>query len=188
MIWGVKGKVRKATENTVVVETSGGVIYKAMISKATRQMIPPEGTETEIYTALFTREDSMDLFGFATEEEKKLFDLLNTVSGVGPKAALSILSTGPIGEMRAAIAEGKVEALTKSVGIGKKTAERIVVELRDKVVAELTDRVPTWDDDVYEALVRLGYPKESAKRAVSALDPNMEGTRERLREALKLIK
>ena len=188
MIWGLKGKVRKISENAVVIETSGGVIYKAAISKITGKMIPPEGTETEIYTALFTREDSMDLFGFATEEEKKIFDLLNTVSGVGPKAALSILSSGPIGELRAAIAEGKVEALTKSVGIGKKTAERIIVELRDKVVAEIADRAPTWDDDVYEALIRLGYQKEAAKRAVVALDPAIEGTRERLREALKLIK
>ena len=188
MIWGLKGKVRKASENAVVIETSGGVIYKAAISKTTRQMIPPEGSETEIYTALFTREDSMELYGFATEEEKKLFDFLNTVSGVGPKAALSILSSGPIGDIRAAIADGKVEILTKSIGVGKRTAERIIVELRDKVVAELTDRSPTWDEDVYEVLIRLGYQKEAAKRAVSALDPNVEGTRERLREALKLIK
>lgn len=188
MIWGLKGKVRRLTEASVVVETEGGVLYRAMISKATRQSLPPEGEWTEIYTALFTREDSMDLFGFSTEEEKKLFDLLNTVSGVGPKAALSILSAAPIGELRAAIAEGKAEELTKSVGIGKKTAERVIVELRDKVVAELTDRSPTWDDDVYEALVRLGYPKEAAKKAVLAIDRGIQGTKERLREALKLIK
>ncbi len=189
MIWGLFGKIKHMPENAIVIETSGGVFYKALISKNTRQAILVQNKESvEIFTVMIVREDAMELYGFAEETEKRMFELLNTVNGVGPKAALSILSSGTLGEIRAAISEGKVEVLTKSVGVGKKTAERIVMELKNKVVAELGDKVQTWDEDVYDALVRLGYSKEQVKKAVLQIDSGITDITAKIKEALKYLK
>lgn len=189
MIWGLFGKIKYMPENAIVIETSGGVFYKAAISKNTRQTILTQNKETiELMTIMAVREDAVELYGFAEESEKKLFELLTTVNGVGPKAAMSVLSSGSLGEIRAAISEGKVEVLTKSVGVGRKTAERIVMELKSKVIAELGDKVQSWDEDVYDALIRLGYGKEQVKKAVLQISPEIEDITAKIREALKYLK
>lgn len=191
MIWGLKGKVRKIYDNSVAIDT-GGVIYKAFVSQESIKMIPAVSQEIELFTVLIVKEDALDIFGFISEEEKNLFEVLNTVNGVGPRAALAILSSGPVNQIKLAISQGKTEALTKSFGIGKKTAERIVIDLRDKVFPDFTEggesKAPDWDEDVFEALMKLGYKRELAKEAVKNIDFSLKTTNDRLRDALKKIK
>ncbi len=147
------------------------------------------------------REDSQSLFGFLTEDEKTLFKHLISVSGIGPKLAITVLSGVPIEELKVAIVNGSVESLKKISGIGKKTAERLVIELREKIVIEgnnsanPADNIQSEDqalvDDSLEALVALGYRKQNAKAAIEkALRQNdgkqfsVEGL---IRTSLKLI-
>ena len=187
MIWGLRGKVKKRGEKEAAIDVNG-VIYKVILSSITAKTMPNEGEEVEIVTHLIVKEDAMDLYGFSGEGEKKLFEALTTVSGVGPKAAMSILSLGPENQIRAAISEGKSETLSKCFGIGKKTAERVVVELRDKIKSALSDQSPSWDEDVYQALVNLGYSRDEAREAIKKVDPSLETTNKRLKDALNKLR
>ncbi len=187
MIWGLRGKLKKKGEKEAAIDVSG-IIYKVSLSSVTAASLPNEGEEVEIVTHLIVREDAMDLYGFIGEGERKLFEALTTVSGVGPKAAMSILSLGPENQIRAVISEGKSEVLSKCFGIGKKTAERVVVELKDKIKSDFMDRGPSWDDDVYQALVNLGYSKDIAREAVKKVDSSLATTNERLKDALNKLR
>jgi Holliday junction DNA helicase RuvA len=185
MIYALKGKVEEICGNFAVIAVAGGESYKVYMPAGDMGAIR-DGEEVKICTCLFSREDGMDLYGFMSGEERELFETLNTVSGVGPKAAIGILGLGPTAQIKAAIKEGRSEALTKSFGIGKKTAERIVVELKDKIKGG--GEVPEWDEDVYDALIKLGYRREAAKEAVKKVSLETKNASERLKEALKNIK
>jgi Holliday junction DNA helicase RuvA len=185
MIYALRGKVEEIRGNFAVIATAGGESYKVFMPAGDLGAL--QGVqETKIFTCLFSREDGMDLYGFMSAEERDLFETLNTVSGVGPKAAIGILGLGPVDQIKAAIREGRPEALTKSFGIGKKTAERIVVELKDKIKGG--GEVPEWDEDVYDALIKLGYRREAAKEAVKKISSENKNVNDRLKEALKNIK
>ena len=186
MFYSLKGKILMIGENSAAIETAGGEGYLVHMSKNTLSTMTV-GQETRIIARLFVREDAMELFGFLDDDEKKLFDMLNTVSGVGPRAAMTILALGTTEQIRSGIAGGKAEMLTKSFGIGKKTAERIIVELKDKV-GPSSERTGDWDDDVYEALTKLGYRRESIKEAMKKIDPDLKTTNERLKDAMKKMK
>ena len=188
MICGIKGKAVKTGDTYVMIETKSGLSYKVMVSAQTAKILRETDTEEiSLFTELRVREDGMDLFGFLTEEEKRFFEMLVTVSGVGPKAAMAILSIGPVDRTMAAIAEGKTEMLTKSFGIGKKTAERIVIELKDKVKKIEGSAVGDWDDDAYEALIKLGYRRETAREAMKDFPAGLT-TEEKIREAIRKMK
>src|SRR5688572_6987034 len=120
---------------THVVVVCGGVGYGVMISLATFERLPEVGRDASLHTQLVVREDALTLYGFAQQEEREMFQLLTTVSGVGPKIAIGILSAAGIDTLKANIARGNSAALTTLPGIGKKTAERISLELRDKISA-----------------------------------------------------
>ena len=185
MFYSLKGKISMVGENSAGIETAGGEGYLVHMSKNALSTMAV-GREVIIITRLFVREDSMELFGFLDGGEKKLFDMLNTVSGVGPRAAMTILALGTTEQIRSAIAGGKAEMLTKSFGIGKKTAERIIVDLKDKVGP--SSEKGDWDDDVYEALIKLGYRREGIKEAMKKIDPDLKTTNERLKDAMKKMK
>lgn len=195
MIASVSGSVSRVGLDHVVVVV-GGVGLLVRITPATAATLRP-GAPAELATSLVVREDSLTLFGFADESERVLFDLVQTVSGVGPRLALAMLSVHSPDTLRVAIGAGDLTTLTKVPGIGRKGAERIVLELRDKVAVVPGDTsapapaqsvTATWRDQVGEALVGLGW---NAKQADAALDKVAPGLGESpdvsqaLRAALK---
>jgi Holliday junction DNA helicase RuvA len=172
MIALVSGKVAVRRVDHVVVDC-GGVGYRLAVSAETLRHVPAAGREVMLHAHLVVRDDALALYGFATEEERELFLMLLGVQSVGPKVALAVLSGGPPREILAALAAGDVARLQAVPGIGKRTAERIIVELREKVGASLPAEAITVtrsDDPVSlarEGLVALGY---SAQEADELLD------------------
>ena len=172
MIASLRGILTEHVPGACVVEC-GGVGYLVQVSAHTAQSLPPPGRETALRTRQVVREDSVQLFGFADAEELKLFDLLIAVSGVGPKLALAVLSGLRPDALARAIREEQVGALVAIPGIGRKTAERLIVDLRDKLEtlpppgrgAGVLPRSERFDDAI-AALVRLGYTSAQAQEAV----------------------
>jgi len=172
MIATIQGKLRSKSPTELVVET-GGIGYLISIPLSTFEKIGEIGTDTFLHTYYHVREDAVQLFGFHTSQEKELFKLLLTVSGVGPKAAQAILSGVSTEDLRSFLLSGNVSALLAIPGIGKKTSERLVVELRDKVSklditvtaagAQLQHSVR---GDAVTALIQLGFTRAQAEQAV----------------------
>jgi len=192
MIALIKGKVVANNGALLVVLTNGGVGYKIAVNPA-RAESWPVGSETEILTHLIVREDTQDLYGFANESERRLFLYFLSVSGVGPKTALHLLSLGTVEEITDAIARNDAVYLTKVSGIGRKTAEKIVVELKDKIsgVGHFASGIDSHGNilgDVVDGLVTLGYTQAQAREAVKNIDPKGKTSERLLREALQLIK
>jgi len=181
MITSISGTLVSATPLSAVIET-GGLGYEVHIPVTTAERLPTPGRQTKLYTLAVYREDSATLYGFATEEERDFFRLLvEKVTGVGPKMALSVMSKLSLPTLKAAIAAGDVALLAKCPGIGKKTAERLVIELRDKLnPADLGSvsagpssasdpAAPAKDsriNDAVLALSALGYKPAEADKAV----------------------
>ncbi len=171
MIAHLRGKLLSKHPNQAIVET-GGVGYDVTISVPTFSDLPGIGGEVALYIHTHVREDLIALYGFLRPAEKQLFEKLITVSGIGPKLAITILSGMAADEMVGAIRGNDVVRLTRIPGIGKKTAERMVLELRDKLPPAATGNVtalPTKsaiEDDVLSALVNLGYQRPAAERAL----------------------
>ncbi|MGW0018576.1 Holliday junction branch migration protein RuvA [Rhodococcus sp. NPDC003382] len=194
MIGSVRGEVLDIALDHVVIE-AGGIGYRINATPATLGTLR-RGDETRLVTAMIVREDSMTLYGFANTEARELFGLLQTVSGVGPRLAMATLAVLEPDALRAALAEGNTTALTRVPGIGKRGAERMIVELRDKVAAfagagETTTAVSASPirDQIVEALVGLGFTAKQAEPAtdtVLAEDPGAEVSTA-LRAALKLL-
>jgi len=194
MIAHLRGRLLDKHPNQAVIET-GGVGYDVTISVPTFTELSQVGTEVALHIYTHVREDTLALYGFGRPEEKQLFEKLLTVSGIGPKLAITILSGMPADEMVAAIRSGDVARLTRIPGIGKKTAERMVLELRDKLPpqgAEAVTAIPTltaMEEDVLSALVNLGYQRVAAEKAVSVTAKNSKaGSFEALfRDALGVL-
>ncbi len=171
MIAHLRGTLRVKHPNQAIVET-GGVGYDVTISVPTFSELPSAGVEVSLHIHTHVREDALSLYGFLRLAEKQLFEKLLTVSGIGPKLAITILSGMPADEMVAAIRGGDVARLTRIPGIGKKTAERMVLELRDKLpampgAAEVNvPQATPMEEDVISALVNLGYQRAAAEKAL----------------------
>lgn len=191
MISSVRGEVLDIALDHVVIE-AGGVGYKVMATPATLATLR-RGTEARLITAMIVREDSQTLYGFADGEARDLFSTLLGVSGVGPKIALATLAVYDAVALRQALADGDVAALTRVPGIGKRGAERIVLELRDKIGASPSGVSAAAGHavrgPVIEALVGLGFPAKQAEEAcdkVLADDPEAS-TSSALRAALSML-
>src|SRR3954449_4420337 len=171
MIASVRGEVMVRRPDHVVIEASG-VGYRLAVSAETLKGVPSRGKETMLHAHLVSREDSLALYGFASEEERDLFLHLTSVSGIGPKVAIAILSGGAPRELLRAIAAGDAKRFQSAPGVGKRTAERLIVELREKVAGELTDGVartdPPGEEDqrglARDGLMHLGYTLTEAER------------------------
>jgi Holliday junction DNA helicase RuvA len=171
VIASVRGEVLVRRPDHVVVE-SAGVGYRLTVSAETLKAVPASGKETMLHSHLVARDDSMQLFGFASEEERDLFLHLISVSGVGPKVGIAILSGGTPRELMRAIAAGDAKRFQAVPGIGKRTAERVIVELREKVAGELEEGMSViasaGDDDprtlAREGLMHLGYTLAEAEK------------------------
>jgi Holliday junction DNA helicase RuvA len=173
MIAHLRGTLLARHPNQVIVEAHG-VGYDVTISVPTFSQLPAAGSAVALHVYTHVREDTLALYGFLLLSEKHLFEKLLTVSGIGPKLAITILSGMPVDEMMAAIRGGDVARLTRIPGIGKKTAERMVLELRDKLpsapgAAEAAAPQATpVEEDVISALVNLGYQRPLAEKALLA--------------------
>jgi len=184
MIYSLRGKLIETAENTVVVECAG-VGYLCSTTRTTLNSLPQKGTEVMLYTYMNVREGAVDLFGFSTLSEKNCFCRLTSVSGVGPKVALAILSELKPDQLMLALVSQDVKSLTRAAGVGKKLAERILLELRDKVkneelseqlqqVSQVADQLSDGSGNVAEAvsaLVVLGYSQSEAARAIAGQPP-----------------
>ena len=190
MIYSLSGELKQRKGNFIFIGL-GGITFKVMVPATNEGLLPKKGEKITLYTFLHIREGGADLYGFLSEVELSFFELLISVSGIGPKSAVSILSVAPVKQLMAAISNGEAELLQKSSGVGKKTAQRIVLELKDKVVADGSGKmveIMHTDSDVYEALVNLGYSRRSARDVLGEIDKSLEDTSDRLRDALKKIK
>jgi len=172
MIAHLRGRLIFKRPNQAVIET-GGVGYDVVISVPTFSELPGEGSEVSLFIHTHVREDAIALFGFLRAEEKQLFERLISVSGIGPKLAITVLSGMSFKAAVAAIRSNDVAALTRIPGVGKKTAERMVLELRDKLeqfggaVAPPARVSSPIEEDVLSALLNLGYQKVAVERAVA---------------------
>jgi Holliday junction DNA helicase RuvA len=172
MIAHLRGTLLAKHPNQAIVET-GGVGYDVTITVPTFSDLPNAGSEVSLFIHTHVREDQLALYGFLRPAEKQLFEKLITVSGIGPKLAVTILSGMPADEMTGAIRGNDVARLTRIPGIGKKTAERMVLELRDKLPVAGPEPVPVpamsaVEEDVLSALVNLGYQRAAAERSLAA--------------------
>jgi len=168
----IRGKLISKHPNQAIVEAAG-VGYDVTISVPTFSELPQLGAEISLFIHTHVREDALALFGFLRAQEKQLFEKLLSVSGIGPKLAVTILSGMEAATMVAAIKGNNVAALTRIPGIGKKTAERMVLELRDKLdafgIAAAVAVTSPVEEDVISALVNLGYQRPLAERALARL-------------------
>lgn len=192
MIGKLTGVLAGNTRDGAALIEVGGVGYLVRVSPLALASVP-EGAPVSVFVHTAVRDDAIDLYGFPTEEELSFFKLLMTVSSIGPKTAMGILGVADVSSLRRAIAQGDATTLVKVFGLGKKSAERIVVELRDKLAEHMTHAGGTagtsgTDGEVIEALMALGYRADESRKALK--DIGTEGTesvRERLAAALKFL-
>jgi len=187
MIGHIEGKVRAVRAGFCVID-AGGVGYKVAATTETLAHLR-EGHGAGVWTHLAVREDALDLYGFAAESDLRFFELLLTVPGVGPKSALAILNIASADMLRSAIAAGNDSYLTNVSGIGRKTAQKILLELKDKVgrAAEAAAGQLESDEEALAAMRALGYSLHEGRDALKKVPGTVSGSRERLREALKII-
>lgn len=192
----IKGKYVGINKDYIIVENSG-IGYKIFTSGVTMSSIPKPGEEIMLYLEQIVREDFVGLYGFDSKEELELFKLLLTVSGVGPKAALSLLSISRVNNLKYAILTGDEKHICRGVGIGKKTAARIILELKDKLKSdELLDdpqnpNISTNENimvlsEALSALLALGYSEKEAESVLKNVDRN-ESIENIIKSALKLL-
>lgn len=201
MIGYVKGILEEIEEDCVIVDVNGLGI-RILTGGALASQMLALGSEVKIYTYTYVKEDAFQLYGFISKDELSLFKKLITVSGIGPKGAASILSAFSAEDLRYAIYAGDIKTISKAPGIGKKTAERLVLELKDKVeldyqadtlLGQLADESvgsaePNNRRDAIEALTALGYSNMDAAKAVKQADPNADmDVEDILKAALKYL-
>lgn len=194
----IKGQLAEIEEDKIVVE-AGGIGYNIYTTGQTFQYLPPVGENVKVYTYLHLREDIMMLYGFLSKDELKVFKLLLGVNGIGPKGALAILSVMTTDDLRFAVLGDDAKAIAKAPGVGAKTAQRLILELKDKLKledafeqklshaqAETTTNVNGIKNEAVQALVALGYSSSEALKAMNGIEliPDME-VEDLLKAALK---
>ena len=188
MIGFLRGEVAEKLGGRLVLDV-GGVGYDVQVSASTLANLPPVGKAAKLHTRMVVRDDAMTLFGFASADERELFDLLVAVTGVGPKVALSFLSVLSPNALRRAVRAGDVAALTIVPGVGKKVAQRVALDLKDRLGGDVV-LLEGPLADVREALLSLGLSSQEATDAMSSIDGDGNGDRsveELLRVALQHV-
>jgi holliday junction DNA helicase RuvA len=187
MIATLHGKLQWRGDDAIILDV-GGVGFRVRLPSRTLADLGGVGSDVHLFTHLHVREDDLSLFGFSSQEELRLFETLLTVSGIGPKVALSVLSAASADTLRLAIGQGNLDVLTAIPGIGKKTAQRLVLELKGKVdvsgLGEIGELAPV-DQDVINALVNFGYSAAEAAHAARSVPSSVESIEERIRVALQ---
>ena len=196
MFYYLEGKLLLPEMNTAVIDC-GGVGYRLTVSGSTRQEISSKvGQTVRLYTVLSVREDAMELYDFSTEEERLAYEQLTSVSGVGPKAAISILSALTVERLNKAVLTGDVKSIATAQGVGNKTAARVILELKDhlaKVLGMKAEDLPDVPDggqdlgDALNALMVLGYTRAEATAALRKIKTAGKSTEELIKEGLKIL-
>lgn len=189
MISCLEGKVIFKGERFIVIDTNG-VGYRVFSGPDVLRKAKKEET-IKLWTHLHVKEDAMELYGFLEYAELDFFETLIQISGIGPKSALGVLAVAPLDTLKSAIASGETSYLTQVSGIGKKIAEKIILELRDKLgkigFSGEENIFLKEEGDVFKALRTLGYSYEEAREAIKQLPPDISGTQNRVKEALKIL-
>ena len=200
MIAVIEGTVLEKSEGEVVVMTAGGVGYRLQCSMNTLSVLPPAGDNCRLYTHMNVREDLMELFGFLHRDERDMFRRLISVSGIGPKSALFVLGSMPLSDLRLAILTGDAVALSRAPGVGKKTAQRISLELKDKLAKDAltggidaetlvfpAEDAPAADalSEAMQALKALGYSPQEAASALKGVKDQAATADEMIKQALR---
>jgi holliday junction DNA helicase RuvA len=190
MIAHLRGTITAIHRDSIVLDV-GGVGYRLHLAKDVLATMHKAQKEQKIslFTHLAVRENALDLFGFLTEEELEFFEMLISISGIGPKSALAILNIADIATLKAAISAGDSTYLTKVSGIGKKSAQKIILELQEEigVLDGNAHEAISGDADTFEALKSLGYSTNEARDAIKQVSKDILGPNNRLKEALKLL-
>ena len=189
MIGQLTGKVSFADEHGVILDVQG-VGYQVALTNEAIATVGNSAERVTLWTHLAVREQALDLYGFVTKDELDFFELMISVSGIGPKKALAILSLAPISVLREAIVKNNASYLTKVSGVGRKNAEKIVLELHDKIgtIGSDAGESPTLhkDDDVLAAIHALGYSLQEGRDAIKLISPEVIGVQARIKEALRV--
>jgi len=187
MIAMLRGVLELREEDAIIVDVNG-VGYYVNVPASVMNTLGREGSDVSLYTHLHVRENELSLYGFSTLDQRALFQQLLTVSGIGPRVAMALLSAFSPEQLRLAIAEGNVSLLTQAPGVGKRTAERMILDLKGKIdLAELapTDEPSLADAEVIAALESLGYSHSEAQDAVRHISGAGRSLEERITEALR---
>ncbi len=196
MLSHIKGILTEKTPSLAVIE-AGGVGFEINVSPSTLSALPETGREATLYTYMSVREDAMELFGFVTRDEKRMFMKLISVSGIGPKTALGILGVISPADLSVAIVTGDASRLAKAPGIGKKTAQRLILELKEKVSESdlisspgapvFVPKAQSAQSEAIEALMALGYTSSEAAGAVGRTDPSLTNVNDIIMQALRSL-
>ncbi|MBU1132230.1 Holliday junction branch migration protein RuvA [Patescibacteria group bacterium] len=192
MLSYIKGKIILKTEHFLIIENQG-LGYKIFVASNISQSAQ-SGNETELFLYQHVREDSLQLFGFSDYNELSLFELLISVSGIGPKTALGVFALAGVNDIKSAIINNDSSMLKKVSGIGNKTAERIVLELKNKVAGIVgvggikSKEEMSADSEAVEALTALGFSREKVREVLQEIDPQIKDVRLIVRDALKKLK
>lgn len=189
MIYTLSGRLQSKGDGFLVVDV-GGVGLKVFVYQRFLRALPDVGENINLYSYLYVRENVLELYGFPDEKSRKLFEMLDSVSGIGPKTALGVLDNDSVDRIIAAIVEKRADFLTRTSGIGRKTAERVILELHSKFslpkAGEVTKAMDV-DNDIEDTLHNLGYSRREVKDALTKLGPKPEKLEERLKEALRIL-
>ncbi|MDP2855567.1 MAG: Holliday junction branch migration protein RuvA [bacterium] len=187
MFYSLEGILSQKTEKFVALENQG-FGFRIFVSRETLEKLPKIGEKAKFFLHLHVREGAMELYGFLTREEMEFFELLISVSGIGPKSALGLLGLSTVANIKSAIIANKAEFLNRAPGIGRKTAERIILELKSKLTAG-DDGVSRLEGDLEleDALVDLGYDRSTSRQAIKKVAAAPTSFGERLKEALKML-
>jgi len=188
MIYSLSGKLIAKNTDFAAIDVMG-LGLQALITKKTFQKLPKVGEKATLFCYFYSSQNSFGLYGFFDEEERDVFEMLNIINGIGPKAALKILSEMKAENLLAAISMGKKDILTKTAGIGAKKANRIILELGDKIKKQkfADDGSFETDSELEEVLKALGYKQKQIHEAIEKISPKLKNLQDRLKAALKIL-
>ncbi len=189
MISYLEGKILDKNEKFFVVDVNG-IGYKIFSHSGILVKIPEKGQNIKIWTHLYVREDAMDLYGFFNKEELEFFENLISISGIGPRSALGILEVAPVSSLKQAIVSEDETFFTKVSGIGRKTAQRLILELKSKLSKTvILEKGGSFKEmgDAFEALAALGYRQSDVRRVLNELPKDMKSAEAKVKEALKRL-
>ena len=187
MIAYLEGEITHSGRDFIALNV-GGVGYLVHTTEETAKKLKKKKNSVFVWTHLAVRETSMDLYGFTSQEEVSFFEMLILIPGIGPKSALAIMNLESVETLSSAIAQGDTTYLTKVSGIGKKSAEKIIVELKDKIITSGgAINIHSEDAEAIEALCSLGYSTKEARESLRSVPKDISGAENRIREALKLL-
>ena len=191
MVGAIEGTVELKGERFLILTTAGGVSYRTYASPETLRKIPEKGQKIKLWTHLYQREDTQELYGFLHYPELEFFELLIQIPGIGPRSGLGIMAVAPLDTLKKAIASGDTSYLTKVSGVGRKTAEKVILELREKMASRGVSAVGASElkeeADALDALVTLGYTQREAREALAAVPEETRGASSRVKEALRRL-